>query len=116
MISLVARRALAAQLGVAPEEFPQPLYVVDRVGRIVFCNRALAELMGGRTEDIVGKPSLLFYPPEAAPAFLLRRVDALLGHPPLAMLKTHLRTRDGRAIPVGLLVTSLECEGEIVGR
>ena len=115
-MSPVAWRALAAQLGVAPEEFPQPLYVVDRVGRIVFCNPALADLIGGRAEDIVGKPSLLFYPPEATPGVLLRRVDALMGHPPAATLKTRLRASSGRAIPVELSVTSLECEGEIVGR
>ena len=116
MLNPVARQALAAHLGVAPEEFPQPLYVVDRVGRVIFCNHALADLIGGRAEEIVGKPSLLFYPPEDAPVFLLRRVDALLGHPPLAMLRTSLRASGGRAIPVELSVTSLECEGEIVGR
>jgi photoactive yellow protein len=116
MMSPVARRALAAQLGVAPEEFPQPLYVVDRVGRVVFCNRALAELIDGRPEEIVGRLSLQFYPPEAAPVFLLRRFDALTGHPPTATLKTHLRASGGRAIPVELSVTNLECEGEIVGR
>ena len=116
MLSPVALRALAAQLGVAPEEFPQPLYVVDRLGRIVFCNRALADLVGGRAEDILGKLSLIFYPPEAAPVFLRRRVHALLGHPTPSTLKTHLRASGGRAIPVELSVTNLECEGEIVGR
>lgn len=111
-----ARRALAAHLGVAPEKFPQPLYVVDRVGRIVFCNQALADLMGGRAEEIVGKRSLVFYPPEATPVFLMRRVDALMGRPPAETLKTRLRASGGREVPVELAVTNLECEGEIVGR
>lgn len=115
-MSPVALQALAAQLGVAPEEFSSPLYVVDRVGRIVFCNHALADLIGGRAADIVGKLSLLLYPPEAAPVFLLRRIHALLGHPTPTTLKTHLRASGGREIPVELSVTNLECEGKIVGR
>jgi photoactive yellow protein len=116
MMSFAARQALAAQLGVTPEDFAEPLYVVDRVGRVVFCNRALTELVGSRAEDIVGRLSLQFYPPEAAPVFLLRRFDALMGRPPAAPLKTRLRASNGRAVPVALSVTNLECAGEIVGR
>lgn len=111
-----AREALARQLGAVPEDFPRPLYVVDRVGRIVFCNRAFVEMVGYRAEDMIGKLSLLFYPPEMAPVFLMRRVQSQLGQAVPPTLRTQLRRSDGRAIPVELTITSLEHEGGLAGR
>ena len=113
-----ACEALASQLGGSPAEFRDPIYVVDRSGRIVFCNPAFAGLVGERVEDIVGKLSLLFYPPEAAPVFLLRRVHSLLGHdvPVPRTLTTEIRHSGRDRLPVELSVTSLEVEGSIVGR
>lgn len=115
-ISAGVYRALAARLGVAPEDFPEPLYVVDPLGRVVFCNRALAQLVGLRAEEIVGKLSLVLYRPEATPAFLMRRIHALMGHTVPPMLKTEIRRSGGAKMPVELSVTSLEHEGRVVGR
>lgn len=111
-----AYAALAAQLGGSPENFPIPLYVVDRSGRIVFCNRALAELVEGRAEDFVGRLSLLLYPAEAAPAILMRRVRGLLGDPLEAKLRLEMRRAGGGTFPVELTVTDFEDDGELAGR
>jgi photoactive yellow protein len=111
-----AYAALASQLGGSPEDFPFPLYVVDGSGRIVFCNRALAELVGGRAENLVGRLSLLLYPAEAAPAILMRRVRALLGDPLAPRLSLEMRRAGGGTFPVELTVTDLEDDGELVGR
>lgn len=115
-ISAGVYTALAAQLGVAPEAFPEPLYVVDPLGRVVFCNRALAQLVGLRAEEIVGKPSVVLYRPEATPAFLMRRIHALMGHSVPPLLKTEIRRSGGATMPVELSVTSLENEGRVIGR
>jgi PAS domain S-box-containing protein len=116
LISPSAYRALASRLGVAPEDFPDPLYVVDRLGRVIYCNRAYAELVGYRAEQVVGMLSLLFYPPEAAPVILMRRVHALLGHAVPPQLRTEIRRRGGGMMPVELSVNNLASEGQIVGR
>jgi photoactive yellow protein len=115
-ISADAYKALAAQLGGAPEDFPEPLYAVDTLGRVMFCNGALAELVGLRPEEIVGRLSLVLYRPEATPAFLMRRTRALMGHTVPARLRTEIRRSGGATIPVELSVTSLKSKGTVIGR
>jgi photoactive yellow protein len=115
-LSAVTYRALGAQLGIAPEAFPDPLYVVDPLGRVVFCNRALADLVGIPTEQIVGKLSIVFYRPEATPVFLMRRTQALMGGTVPPRLRTELRRSGGATLPVELSVTNLENEGRTIGR
>lgn len=115
-ISAGAYKALAARLEVPPEDFPEPLYVVDPLGRVIFCNQALAQLVGLRPDEIVGKLSLVLYRPEATPAFLMRRIHALMGHAVPPMLRTEMRRSRGASMPVELSVTSLESEGRVVGR
>lgn len=92
-----------------------PLYAVDHRGRIVFCNGAFARLVGERTEDVVGRLSLLFYPPDAAPLLLRQRVDAMLHDGSTIVQKTEMRDRDGHVTPVQLSVMSLGGDGQIVG-
>jgi len=108
--------ALASKLGTPPEEFAEPMYVVDRLGRIVFCNRAFATLVGKRAEDVVGKLSLLFYSPQATPAFLRRRVRALAGDEVPRTITTEIRRSGGGTVPVVLSVENLEVDERIVGR
>ena len=104
--------ALATQLGGQPEDFALPLYAVDPLGRVMFCNRALAELVGERAEDLLGKPSLLLYPSEATPALLMQRVHALIGSAAPRKLSTRLRCKGG-TVPVELSATPLEHEGAV---
>ena len=111
-----AYAALASKLGTPPEELAEPMYVVDRLGRIVFCNHAFAALVGERAEDVVGKLSLLFYSPQATPAFLRRRVSALAGDEVPRTLTTELRRSGGGTVPVALSVENLEVEERLVGR
>jgi len=98
-----------------PMPHQQPLYAVDHRGRIVFCNAAFARLVGERAEDVVGRLSLLFYPPDAAPMLLRQRVDALLHDGSTIVQKTTMRDRDGHVTPVQLSVMSLGGDGHIVG-
>lgn len=92
-----------------------PLYAMDARGRIVFCNDAFAELVGLRPEQILGKPSLLFYPSKAAPALLRSRVEAMVHEGTPSILTTTLRRPGGDALPVELRVTSLDADGEFSG-
>jgi photoactive yellow protein len=116
MMNAGAYRALAAQIGVAPEDFPEPLYVVDPLGRVMFCNRAMAELVGLTASEIVGKLSIVFYRPEATPAFLMRRTQALMGRTVPPKFRTELRRSGGARLPVELSVTNLGNEGRVIGR
>lgn len=112
----MSNAALAARLGSAPEDFPLPLYVVDPLGRVVFCNRALAQLVGASPDELLGKPSLLLYPAEAVPALLRERVHALIGDAAPSKLRTHIHRRNGHgALPVELAVAHLDEGGTITG-
>lgn len=104
---------LAAQVGGAPEDTAFPFYVVDRKGRVVFCNRALAELVGERQEGLLGKPSLLLYPAEMAPAVLRERLHALLGDAAPTRVRTRLRRHGGDPVPVEVVSEAIEHEGQV---
>jgi len=114
LMSRAAHSALASRLGAAPEEFLEPLYVVDELGHVVYWNRALVELTGLRAPDIVGKLSLLLYPAEDVPALLLRRTRALMGYGARERYRTQLRCGRGM-MPVELSVATLGSEGKVVG-
>jgi PAS domain S-box-containing protein len=116
LISRDLYKALSAKLGIDPEDFREPLYVVDPLGRVVFCTWTLAELVGRPAEEIVGKLSLTLYRPEATALFLMRRTQALMGQSVPPRLKTEIRRGSGAAMPVELSVSSLESEGRVIGR
>jgi PAS domain S-box-containing protein len=111
-----AYAALAARLGPFPEQFTDPIYVVDRIGRVVFCNHAFAGLVGERAEDIVGKLSLLFFSSEATPMFLRRCARVLVGDEVPPTITTEIRRSGLGTMPVKLSEESLEFDGRIVGR
>lgn len=93
----------------------EPVYAMDAMGRIVYCNEAFAELVGRRTEEVVGKPSLLFYPSEAAPLLLKSRMEAMWHDGIPGALHTTLLRRGGAPLPVELRITCLESRGSFAG-
>jgi photoactive yellow protein len=108
-------QALVSQLGAFPDDFPFPLYVVDPGGRLVFCNHALAQLVGERIGDLLGKPSLILYPPDTVASVLAQRLHALIGD---AAPNNHMRTRmrcSGGTLPVDVSVSRLEEQGKCAG-
>jgi photoactive yellow protein len=71
--------------------------------------------VGERTEDVVGKFCLTYYPPDEAPSLLLQRLDALL-HDGLAVARrTHLRRAGEAPVPVEISVVSLGGNGGHMG-
>jgi PAS domain S-box-containing protein len=93
----------------------EPVYALDDVGRIVFCNDAFLALVGHTSEEILGKPSLIFYPPHAAPLLLRTRMEAMLPEGTPGALATTIRRKDGALLPVELRVMSLDSTGALPG-
>lgn len=110
-----AHAALGAQLGVAPGEFPLPLYVVEPQGRVLYCNDALVRLLGKDSAEILGKPSLLLYSAEATPTVLMARMHALVGGGSSQKTKTEMRLRDGGRVAVEVSARALEHDNRMVG-
>lgn len=90
-------------------------YAVDATGRVVSCNEAFADLVGRRVGEIVGKPSLLFYPPEAAPQLLRSRIESLLGGGASRPLSVRMLRAHGEPVLVELRVTRLDQGGQFSG-
>lgn len=107
-----AYAALAAQLGTPPENYPGALYVVASDGRVVFCNQVFARLTGAPAEALLGKPSLMLYPPEATPAVLMERAQALAAGAAPRKMRTAIRRRNGGVLPVELQPSVLRTSGE----
>lgn len=103
-------------MGGAPERAKEAVYVVDRDGRVVFCNEALADLTGYSVEKLLGRLSLVLYAAEATPVFLMRRMRALQGKDVEPQLQAQMRCADGRRRPVELTVVTLRIGGHIAGR
>lgn len=93
----------------------EPVYALDEVGRIVFCNDAFLALTGHSSEEILGRPSLLLYPADAAPLLLRGRMEAMLPEGTPHTLITRIRRKDGALLPVELRVVSLFNTGMLPG-
>jgi PAS domain S-box-containing protein len=106
---------MLASSAIPVQDNRHPLYAMDARGRIVFCNEAFAELLGLKPEQILGKPSLLFFPSAAAPVLLRSRVEAMLHEGAPSIVTTTLRRPGGEGLPVELRVTSLDADGEFSG-
>jgi PAS domain S-box-containing protein len=116
MIQAVARgmvemiRANAALL----DALPDGILVADGDGRIAFCNTQLETLSGYPSAELVGKPIETLVPDRLHSEHLQHRDGYFAsGMPIRAMgsgLKIHLRTRDGREIPVDISLAPLESE------
>ena len=91
------------------------VYAIDITGRITFANTACETLTGYSMADLVGRPSLALYPPEAADIFAARRTQAYQGHQ-LPPLESELIHKTGRRIPIELSVTSIMSGSQISGR
>jgi PAS domain S-box-containing protein len=98
------------------ESLNEALYIIDADGRIQFCNAALAQLTGYPAEALLGRPSLDLYAPEDQPAVLDHRTQAFQGEPVPSLLEATLLRHDDARLPVELSLTSLQCEGQVVGR
>jgi len=57
---VAARTQAETRYRIMTESFSDALYMVDAEGRITFCTPALERLSGYRTEELLGRPSLLF--------------------------------------------------------
>jgi PAS domain S-box-containing protein len=101
---------------VALENLHDAVYLVDTAGQIMFGNTAFETLTGYTMADVLGRPSVLLYPPEIHAVLVERRRQALAGQPPPPSLETDLLRQDGQRIPVELAVTSLVIDGQIQGR
>lgn len=111
-----SRMSAEPVLAAALETCADPVYAIDREGRIVFCNQAFATLIGERRERIVGRLSLLLYPPEVTPVLLMRRIQGLLGRDVPETFVTEIRLGGGAHLPVELTASSLKRGEETIGR
>lgn len=110
------RAVLEKLLGRDPDSDSGAWYVVDTVGRMMYCNSAFSRLTGNTPGDLNGRLSIELYEPAETPVFMLRRQKAMRGIAVPPRLETRLRLPDGGVLEVELHVTSVWIDGRIAGR
>lgn len=111
-----ARRAVEEQYRLVAAATRDAVYQVDPDGRIAFASPALTHVTGYTMDEILGRPSVELYIPEATSLFLERRRRALTGEPVEPYLETELLRKDGTRIPVEMAATNFLKHGQIAGR
>ncbi|MES1162478.1 MAG: PAS domain S-box protein, partial [Rhizobacter sp.] len=89
----------------------------DLEGRIVYVNRALADLVGYAPEELVGlKPPMPYWPPDSIEAAMLRHRRNLAGDAPRGGYEARWRHRDGHPIEIILFEAPLvDAAGQHIG-
>jgi PAS domain S-box-containing protein len=101
---------------VVTESISDALYTVDVRGRVTFGNTALERLTGYGMEELLGRPSTMFFAPGAKSMFAERRRRARRGEAVFPPVEVELIRKDGRRVPVELSVANLVQHGRIAGR
>jgi len=101
---------------IVTESLSDAVYLVDLAGQLLFCNPALARLTAYPIEELLGRPSIELYVPEARPTLLARRTQVLQGAPVPSHLETEMLRKDGRRIPLELAVTNVVHGAQMAGR
>lgn len=95
-------RAMAASIG-------EGLYAIDRDGRLTFVNQAARELLGWDAAAPGSEAPLQPDSPLGAPALRAMQQDARVAE------HSHFLDRSGRAVPVDLIASPLNSDGEVAG-
>ncbi len=109
-------RRLEEQYRVVTESVSDALYTVDVRGRVTFGNAALERLTGYSLEELLGRPSTMFFAPGTKSIFTARRRRALRGESVFPPVEMELIRKDGKCVPVELSVANLVHHGRIAGR
>jgi two-component system sensor histidine kinase DctS len=73
----------------------------DLNGRILYVNRALADMVGHAPEDLVGlMPPMPYWPPDAIEEIMVRHLRNLAGHAPREGYESQWIHKDGRILDV----------------
>jgi PAS domain S-box-containing protein len=84
---------------VALENLHDAVYLVDTAGQIMFGNTAFETLTGYTMAEVLGRPSVLLYPPEIHAVLVERRRQALAGQPPRPVSKPTCCAKTASAFP-----------------
>jgi two-component system sensor histidine kinase DctS len=89
----------------------------DLEGRLVYVNRALADMVGFRREELIGRlPPMPYWPPDSMDASMQRHQRNMAGHAPREGYESVWRHRDGHAIDVMIFEAPLvDAHGRHVG-
>jgi two-component system sensor histidine kinase DctS len=89
----------------------------DLYGRVVYVNRAFADMVGFAAEDLVGRlPPMPYWPPDSIEASMGRHRRNMAGDAPRGGYEACWRHRDGRPVEVILLEAPLvDADGRQIG-
>lgn len=80
----------------------------DLDGRLVYVNRAFADMVGFDADDLLGlKPPMPYWHPDATEAAMQRHARNMAGEAPREGYETHWRRRDGTLLDVMIFETPL---------
>lgn len=112
-----AWRSEAAWRSAMEESLTVGLRARDLEGRLVYVNRALAEMVGYKPEELVGLlPPMPYWPPDSIEATMQRHQRNMAGQAPREGYESVWRHRDGRKIDVMVFDAALvDAHGRHIG-
>ena len=113
----VAWRTEAAWRSAMEDSLTVGLRARDLDGRVLYVNRALADMVGYTPEELNGLlPPMPYWPPDSIEASMLRHRRNMAGDAPRGGYETRWRHREGRAIDVILFEAPLvDARGRHIG-
>ena len=88
------------------------VFLIQR-GRVVFCNRALAGIVGYTVDELTGFPYLELVAPEDREAQLARRNAREAGSQEVQRYEVRMLRKDGRAVTVAVHADAVQYKGDI---
>ena len=113
-----ARRELEVSerlLRAIAEAIPEPVFVKDREGKLVFANRALLAGLGKSAEEVLGRDDRQIYGDPAVGAALMENDQRVMASGEVAVLEERIETRDGMRLYLTTKSPFRDAEGGTVG-
>lgn len=107
----------AQQLESIVNDSADVIFMLDAERRFRTWNRAAERIFGWKAEEILGKPLGVLVPPDLLQAGELDAINERLHHDGFCHIETERLAKDGRRVPVDLMLSLLrDPQGNVLGR